>query len=256
MNRWNDPIFEASMVTVPDTTKWATSLKGINNTPFIAVGTAASSNNLFILENTSPVARSAQSNLDTPVASTPSTSSLKIRSAFSAPEAIHCMSVQGDKLITGGPGASVQMFKLDLEKLGEKGKGVEHVEECVLENKKLEDVKLAPPGKRCASIRVRHVEFEPTKSNPTKFLALEGKKLYIWDMNANKVAVQETVSFDQLITATWNPHPSCTSLIATAGVDHSLSILDSRLMGADITKSLVWRVKKAHGGHCNAAINA
>jgi hypothetical protein len=58
-----------------------------------------------------------------------------------------------------------------------------------------EDVKIAPPGKRTASIRVRHVEFEPaaTKSTPNRFLALEGRKIYLWDLGAEKVSAQETV---------------------------------------------------------------
>jgi hypothetical protein len=47
------------------------------------------------------------------------------------------MSIAGDKLITAGPTASLQLFKLDVGELGTKGKGLEHVAECVLENKKL-----------------------------------------------------------------------------------------------------------------------
>jgi hypothetical protein len=48
------------------------------------------------------------------------------------------------------------------------------------------------------------------------------------------------VSMDTVLRASFSPHGmEDSSLIAVAGVDHHLSVLDSRLIGADGGKSVV-----------------
>ncbi|KAJ3332835.1 hypothetical protein HDU76_012899 [Blyttiomyces sp. JEL0837] len=120
-------------------------------------------------------------------------------------------------------------------------------------------MKPAPPGTHSTSLRVNKVAFAPTKerwANPESFLALEGRRIFIWDMAAEKVVACETTSFDQLMSASWSPHPPYASLIATAGVDHHVSVLDARLMGMDTERAVIWKVERAHGGHFHPSIGA
>ncbi|KAJ3066967.1 hypothetical protein HDU98_009785 [Podochytrium sp. JEL0797] len=219
--------------------------------PFLAVGCASQTNNLFIVENTCP---QILDQFDSPS----ETSGLKIRSAFSVPDAIFKMSFSGDRLLTSGSGSRVQLFKIHLNELGTRGKGLEHLSECKLGSGKLSDINVAPPGTRVASVRVHDVDFMPSpKSTPSpKFIAAVGRKLFLWDIEHNKSVASEMVSYDQVTTCKWSPHPPFGSLIATAGVDHHLSVLDARLMGMDTEKSIVWKVERAHGGHNHPAITS
>jgi hypothetical protein len=64
---------------------------------------------------------------------------------------------------------------------------------------------LSPPGTTIGTVRIQHVEFEPTGiapnaaagtphgGNPTKLMAVQGKRLFIWDLESEKVLVDETV---------------------------------------------------------------
>ena len=47
------------------------------------------------------------------------------------------MSTAGDRLITAGPDSRLQMFKITTSELGKRGKGLEHLGECVLDHHKL-----------------------------------------------------------------------------------------------------------------------
>ncbi|KAI9336347.1 hypothetical protein BDR26DRAFT_897094 [Obelidium mucronatum] len=168
------------------------------------------------------------------------------------------MSFSGDRLITAGSSSRLQMFKVDFSEIGTRGKGLEHLFECKLNSGKLSDVNVAPPGTRVASVRVHDVDFMPCDSGsaPSKFLAVEGRRLYLWDIDMQRVTASEMVSYDQVISASWSPHLPYGSLIAASGVDHHLSVIDARLMGSDSEKSVVWRVERAHGGHHHPAITS
>ncbi|KAJ3231068.1 hypothetical protein HDU81_004058 [Chytriomyces hyalinus] len=248
--RTKDSIIHVSSIRVPNIEKYSTSVHGLGETPYIAVGCASESNNLFIVENLSaPKLNSSE---------TPETTGLKTRSAFSVPDPIYKLSFSGNLLLTAGPNARLQLFKIDLAEIGNRGKGLEHAFDCKLNSGKLSDVKVAPPGTRVASVRVHDAELMPvSRGTPSpKFLALEGRKVFIWDIEGQKVVASEMTSFDQLMCASWSPHQPYGSLMAVSGVDHHLSVLDARLMGMDTDKSVVWKVERAHGGKSHAAITA
>ncbi|KAJ3219666.1 hypothetical protein HDU67_010028 [Dinochytrium kinnereticum] len=224
---------QTTSAAVSDATKWTSSIQALEGTSFVAVGSASDSGSLTILENTLPTSATASSGKD-----------IQLRSVFSAPHPIYSISAMGNKLITAGPQSRVQVFQINSSEMSQRGKGLEHVGECALGPGKLEEVKISPPGMRGASVRVQYVEFMPINggrtSNPTKFLALEEKNVHIWDLEANKVVGRETVSRDQLTSASWSIHAPG-SLLATAGVDHNLYVLDSRQIGMDTNRAtLSW----------------
>ncbi|KAJ3225348.1 hypothetical protein HDU78_010683, partial [Chytriomyces hyalinus] len=248
--RTKDSIAHVSSIRVPNIEKYSTSVHGLGETPYIAVGCASDSNNLFIVENLSPPKLNA--------GETPQTTGLKTRSAFSVPDPIFKLSFSGNLLLTAGPNARLQLFKIDLAEIGNRGKGLEHAFDCKLNSGKLSDVKVAPPGTRVASVRVHDAELMHVSHGAVspKFLALEGRKVFMWDIEGQKVVASEMISFDQLMCASWSPHQPYGSLMAVSGVDHHLSVLDARLMGMDTDKSVVWKVERAHGGKSHAAITA
>ncbi|KAJ3111542.1 hypothetical protein HK100_002653 [Physocladia obscura] len=221
-------------------------------TPFVAVGCASKENNLFIIENTAPQTINF---FDSMLEGT----GLKITSAFSVPDKIYKCSFSGNKLVTGGRNSRLQIFKIDLAEIGNRGKGLEHLIECKLNSGNLADVSVAPPGTRVASVRIHDVEFSPSPSSDVpaqKFSALLGRKVFIWDLEASKTVSSEMVSHDQLMCASWSTHEPYGSLLAVGGVDHHISLLDARLLGADNGKSVVWKVERAHGGHHHPAITS
>ncbi|KAJ3021922.1 UNVERIFIED_CONTAM: hypothetical protein HDU68_009407 [Siphonaria sp. JEL0065] len=157
-------------------------------TPFVAVGCASEANNLFIVENLRPPV------LDQFEAA-PEGPGLKVKSAFSVPDAVYKMSFSGDRLLTAGSCSRLQMFRIDLSEIGTRGKGLEHLFECKLNSGNLSDVKVAPPGTRVASVRVHDVDFMPCTpgSVSSKFLAAEGRRLYLWDIENQRVTASEMV---------------------------------------------------------------
>ncbi|ORY38759.1 WD40 repeat-like protein [Rhizoclosmatium globosum] len=249
--RYKENIYETASVKVPNLEKYTTSVQTLGETPYIAVGCASEENNLFIIENLAPPVL----NQFEPA---PEGSGLKTRSAFTAPDAIFKMTFSGDRLLTAGSNSRLQMFKIDLNEIGTRGKGLEHLFECKLNSGKLDDVKVAPPGTRVASVRVHDVDFMPCEAGmpSPKFVAAVGRRLFLWDIEAQKVSASEMVSYDQVMSASWSPHLPYGSLLATSGVDHHISVLDARLMGNDSDKSVVWKVERAHGGHNHPSITA
>ncbi|KAI9356494.1 hypothetical protein DFJ73DRAFT_822797 [Zopfochytrium polystomum] len=259
-NASGDTPLNMATTTVPTKEKWTTSMATINNTSLLAVGCASSSNNLFIFENTADPVRW---NPDSHTPSGAQVDFLKVRSAFTAPDPIYSLSVADDLLITAGPSSAVQLFRIDLTEIGKKGKGLEHLGACRVSDLSLESVKVAPPGTRSSSVRVHKVAFAPS-SQPTdqgkssrRFLSLHNRQLHVCDSATMSVVLSETVSFDQLTAAAWSPHHPSNALIAVGGVDHHLSVVDTRLMGLNGSeKAAVWKAERAHGGQNHPAITS
>ncbi|KAI9100646.1 hypothetical protein DFS34DRAFT_592528 [Phlyctochytrium arcticum] len=242
-----DDIIRTTQTVLTDAAKWATSIVAVENSNFLAIGSAARTNNLFISEASTKPPSDSEGDLQ---------SGLQLRSAFSAPNPIYTMSVAGSKLVTGGPDGRAQLFELQLSELGQKGRGLAHSAEIILEDKKLRDLRLSPPGAMVATSRVQCIEFAPTQAPadagvpaapPERFLASIGRKIYIHDLNAGQTTSTGNVCDDTLLTATWNPHLPV-ALICAAGTDGRLNILDSRLIGNGGVEPVIWKAERAHKG--------
>ena len=108
------------------------------------------------------------------------------------------MSLSSNKLATAGPSGCVQIFQLDVNDLSQKGKGLEHLYECPIGESRVEWLPLSPPGLYISTVRIQHVEFSSASDQPHSFLACQGKRLFVWDMQAAKVLIDELVSDDLL----------------------------------------------------------
>ncbi|KAJ3166333.1 hypothetical protein HDU88_003557 [Geranomyces variabilis] len=232
----NSCSIETSTTTIADSTKWATSIAVVEDTSFLVVGSAAPSNNLFIAETVPE----GKADVEFPV-----TNNLIMRSTFTAPRAIHSMCVGGNRLLTGGDGGGVQIFELDHDALGEKGKGLAHVDPFPLipSNSK---APISPPQKLTGSLRVQSLDFSPrlmTDAGSKEFLATVGRTLYCCDLDTMKVTATESVGTDALLTASWSPHMG-SQLICTGGVDRSINVIDARLFGG--TSASIWKTLDGH----------
>eukprot|EP00842_Homolaphlyctis_polyrhiza_P005641 jgi/Hompol1/6078/HPOL_002210-RA len=257
--RRHTPLLDSCHTTVTDASKWSTSLSVIDGTPFFAVGSGAKTNNFFVLENT------AINKLAASDSYSPPKDAIIVKSAFSLPCPIFHMSIQGDMLVTAGPDGLAQIYKVEVADLGQKGKGFTHVHECLIGFAKVKAQLISPPGSIIQSVRLTHVELEPTSSITTssstasstirKLLAVQAKRVYLYDLPTDRILGVEQPNSDNLHTATFSPHSSAANIVATGGLDMSLSLLDSRLMSATSAKghlasmpsqSTVWSCKNAH----------
>ncbi|KAJ3017626.1 hypothetical protein HKX48_003450 [Thoreauomyces humboldtii] len=242
-------LVDTSIATIQDGAKWATSMAVVEDTPFVVVGSASRSNNLFIIETIPETADDEDSE---------ASQLIKVRSTFTAPNPIHTLSVSGSHLLTGGAGGCVQVFDMDHDELDQKGRGMAHVTEMALVAARAR-APISPPQKMAGSLRIQCLEFAPrTLASPsddasvapqtapaTLFLATIGKTLSLCDFQTLKVTSTTAIGSDALQTATWSPHVD-TRMIATGGVDRSINVLDARLLGDPTT--IVWKVPDAHGG--------
>ncbi|KNC99568.1 uncharacterized protein SPPG_04957 [Spizellomyces punctatus DAOM BR117] len=249
--RRHDRIVETANASVTDSAKWATCIASVEGTPFVAIGSAARANNLFILENTASSKFSSNGNHNDMESQSP----FQLRSAFTAPNPIYSMSISGSNLLTGGPNGRAQLFELNQSELGQKGRGLTHLSEIVLESTKLEDMRLAPPGTMICTLRLHCVEFAPTpprsdesRVEPTdRFLATVGRRLFVYDLKTNQVHASVNAGEDAVQVASWSPHFPL-SLICTGGIDRAVGVWDARLIGKNTDEALVWKVSRAHEG--------
>ncbi|KAJ3218108.1 hypothetical protein HK099_005196 [Clydaea vesicula] len=239
--RQQKSVMHYSNLEIPDNQKNTTCIAALNAVPFLVVGSAAKSNNLFIIEN---------------LKKEPNQSQLMLKSAFTAPHSIYHMSLSGDKLATAGPQGCVQLFQIDSNEINQKGKGLDHLLECPLGESHLEHLQISPPGTHIKQVRIQHIEFSPNNFNDStssdSFLALQSKRLFIWDLEASKVVVDEFISNDMLTSATWSTFDP---LIAATSNDKNLYVLDARLLGKSQSNKtgLVWKVDEAHLGSVTCA---
>ncbi|KAJ3086309.1 hypothetical protein HK102_013306 [Quaeritorhiza haematococci] len=263
--RRHERILDSVCVNITDSAKATTSIATCEAVPYVAVGSAAKSNNLFIVEN------QAINKIVPPDDKEPPPYPLKLRSAFSAPHPIYAMDLSCDKLITAGPQGVVQLFQVDMNEIGQKGKGLAHIMECPIGESSLEWLPISPPGTMVGTVRIQHVQFAPTGIppnplaglphgvQPRAFLAAQGKRIYLWDLEAAKAFADEGIASDVLTKVVWSPHPVHGSLIAASSVDRRIYVIDTRVIAkAQANPSsttnrngVVWRVDDAHAGGVN-----
>ncbi|KAI8920454.1 hypothetical protein BC831DRAFT_479528 [Entophlyctis helioformis] len=276
--RRHERLLDTYTTSVPDTSKWSTCIAPIEGTNFLAIGSGAKTNNMFIVENT------AVNKLAAPDYSyQPPPDSLVVRSAFSLPSNVFHLSSIGDKLVTAGPDGVAHVYKLEPGELGQKGKGLTHVHECMIGNSSTLTATsaLSPPGVMIQTHRIKHVEFEPSQpaalpataagsttgragAAPTgmrtadgvrRIAAVQSKHVYIYDLPTSQVVGTIQPSSDVLNRVTFSPHAPYGSLMATAGLDTHLYLMDSRLIRSTEASSpsaqsgasaIIWRASHAH----------
>ena len=97
--------------------------------------------------------------------------------------------------------------------------------------------------------RISCVDLQPVtgSSIPSRFLAVQGKVVHIWDLEESKIDCSIELAVDSLSMASWSPHQP---LVVTASTDGAITILDRNTMGSGNKKGsgLVWKVERAHQG--------
>ncbi|KAK6094270.1 hypothetical protein MT418_005345 [Batrachochytrium dendrobatidis] len=253
--RRSQQLLDTSMTSIIDTAKWSTCLESIDMTPYFAVGSGAKTNNLFILENT------AVNKLDAVENYTPPVDSLVLKSAFSLPGQIFDLSSIGDILVTAEPNGLAQIYKVELQDLGTKGKGITHVQECVIGDTAISNV-ISPPGVLIQSTRLKCIELEPTSAplstnrnsdfsavSVRRVSVIQSKKVHLYDLPTSKVICSVQPGNKPLNKVVYSSHAPFGSLMAVGGHDMNLYLMDSRIMrsgGENSQSTVVWKTANAH----------
>ncbi|KAJ3123100.1 hypothetical protein HK098_002223 [Nowakowskiella sp. JEL0407] len=232
--RRNEKIIDSTKIAIPDSEKSCTVLKSIQQSPFVLVGSSSQSNNLHVIENLSSTTGWNQNT---------KAAGLQLKSAFSLPNPIYDMDVYQDKLVTAGPNGTAQIFKLNVQKLNEMGKGIEHVADCKLGEESLDKVRISPPNMMTASVKISKVEF--SIHNPNIFFGTEGVNLKLWDVEKSVLKESEAVAKDTIRASAWSSY--LPGIIAVGGCDRNFQLIDSKNIksqGKGI--AAVWKVDSAH----------
>ncbi|KAJ1336239.1 hypothetical protein BSLG_007467 [Batrachochytrium salamandrivorans] len=253
--RRNQILLDTCTTNIADAAKWSTCLASIQDTPYFVVGSGSKTNNMFVFENTATNKLVAAKDYHPPA------DSLVLRSAFSLPSPIFHMSCIGDMLVTAGPDGLAQVYKVECDEFRNKGKGITHVQECVIGTTLTSSV-ISPPGALIQSLRLKCIELEPVSysraENRTansgslsvrRVSAIQGKKVYMYDLPTSTVISSEQPGIYALNTLAYSPHAQFGSLLAVGGHDMHLSMLDTRtvrLNGEQSAASVVWNAADAH----------
>ncbi|KAJ1866303.1 hypothetical protein LPJ78_001960 [Coemansia sp. RSA 989] len=233
---------QSSLLALPDDSRFTTCMAISEDQPLLAVGSGSYDTNMFFVQS-----------LD---------GQLDVKASFASKFPIYSLAFKSNLLMAGTDRNTSVLYKVDRARLlgfasenaiddtqGEDGPLVR----CVgtYKNKAVKSIDIAAPGSHVPTKRVACVEFAPAFSGSTSspwppssvgansemFLSCLGGVINVWDATRNQQALRvEKVSGQPLERAAWSPNAPAT-LVAAAGVDGTVSILDLRRRG----KAVTWR---------------
>ncbi|KAJ2709862.1 hypothetical protein H4R19_004031 [Coemansia spiralis] len=229
---------QSTSLALPDTTRFTTSLAMSEDQPLVAVGSGSYETNMFFVQT-----------LD---------DQLDVKASFASKFPIYSLAFKSNLLMAGTDRSTSVLYKVDRARLlgyadaeGESDPSGPMVK-CVgtYKNKAPKSMDAAAPGTHMPTRRVACVEFAPVFGSGSSgwppasvgagselFLACLGGVVNIWDATRNQQALRmEKLSAQPLACAAWSPHAAAT-LVAAAGVDGTVSVVDLRRRG----RAVAWR---------------
>jgi WD40 repeat protein len=168
-------------------------------------------------------------------------------SSFSVPDPIFDLSLSGNKLLTAGPKGCVQLFELDENEIGQRGKGLGHIMEFQVGVESLDKLPLRPPGAIHSSTRIKSVEFSPENK---QYLAIQDRTLFLCDIDSSHLMIQKEFSDSLLTTASFNVNVPY--MLAAGFESGQVCLLDSRITGREGRSGIFWSVDGGHSGLVSA----
>lgn len=247
---------EKFQVVVPDRSKCITSMACHQKSPLLAVSSASHDKNLYIIKY-SPPPNANSSVIDQPYLASNGHNSanaevFSLVSSYQNTYPVFDLCWSGDRLLAACGNNYLQLFQLDKE-TGSLSVRTQYPH-VIHQHSQFP----SPPGRYHQSNRVQSVQFQPGDGNSTRFIATENCNLRMWDAGRTEAPlVSCKVSDDLLLCAQWGTEVG-SSLVACAGIDSSLLVMDMRLTGAisddNLSKPMtskspiVWFRDKAHLG--------
>ncbi|KAI8912774.1 hypothetical protein EDD86DRAFT_245639 [Gorgonomyces haynaldii] len=217
------------------------------NTNYLAIGCGSRTRNFYIAEF------NATNKLELQDDEEPPEDALKVVSSFNFPSPCYSVASMGDKLLTAGQDGTAQLYRIEKDDI-KNGKGLDHINEIVFNAQSLKDMVISPPGTLVQSMRIQHVAFEPAcgldgdMNQARRVIGLQQNTVYHYDLPSSQVLGRESIGKDRLVSASFSSHAPFGSLLALAGMDGRVSVLDTRQLG---NSSSVWSVEKSHEGMVN-----
>jgi WD40 repeat protein len=165
-------------------------------------------------------------------------------SSFSVPDPIFDLSLSDNKLLTAGPKGCVQLFELDENEIGQRGKGLGHIMEFQVGVESLDKLPLRPPGVVHSSTRIKSVEFSPQENK--QYLAIQDRSLFLCDIDSSELMIQKEFSDNVLSTARFNTN--IPYMLGAGFESGQVSLLDARISGREGRSGIFWTVENGHTG--------
>ncbi|KAJ2141971.1 hypothetical protein IW142_004564 [Coemansia sp. RSA 564] len=231
---------QSTSLALPDESRFTTCMAMSEDQSLLAAGSGSYDTNMFFVQS-----------LD---------DQLDVKASFASKFPIYSLAFKGDLLMAGTDRNTSVLYKVDrarllgyaVENSIDAAQGVDGpLVRCVgtYKNKAAKSIDIAAPGSHIPTKRVACVEFAPAFAsgsgwppssvapNSELFLSALGGVVNIWDATRNQQALRvEKVSAQPVCRATWSAQAPAT-LVAAAGFDGVISILDLRRRG----KAVAWR---------------
>ncbi|KAJ2722309.1 hypothetical protein GGI07_003391 [Coemansia sp. Benny D115] len=227
---------QSTSLALPDESRFTTCVAMSDDQPLLAVGSGSHETNMFFVQS-----------LD---------DQLDVKASFASKFPIYSLAFKANLLMAGTDRNTSVLYHVDRARLlgfssesGDEGPLVK----CVgtYKNKAAKSIDVAAPGNHVPTRRISCVEFAPPFSgssvggwppaavgaNADVFLSCLGGVINVWDAASSAHALRaEKVSAQPLARACWSPLAPA-NLIAAAGADGTVSVLDLRRRG----KTVAWR---------------
>ncbi|KAJ2824088.1 hypothetical protein IWW50_003499, partial [Coemansia erecta] len=233
---------QSTSLALPDESRFTTCMAMSEDQGLLAAGSGSYDTNMFFVQT-----------LD---------GQLDVKASFASKFPIYSLAFKGNLLMAGTDRNTSVLYKVDRARLlgfatenaidaaqGADGPLVR----CVgtYKNKAAKSIDIAAPGNHVPTKRVASVEFAPAFAGAAQgtwppasvgsgaelFLSSLGGVINVWDATRNQQALRvEKVSAQPLCRATWCAQAPAT-LVAAAGFDGAVSVLDLRRRG----KAVAWR---------------
>ncbi|KAJ2608706.1 hypothetical protein H4S08_004350 [Coemansia sp. RSA 1365] len=230
---------QSTSLALPDEARFTTCMAMSSDQPLLAVGSGSHETNMFFVQT-----------LD---------DQLDVKASFASKFPIYSLAFKNNLLMAGTDRSTSVLYRVDRARLlgfsGESEDGP--LVRCVgtFKNKAAKSIDIAAPGNYVPTKRVSCVEFAPAYAPGTSwppasvgagaelFLSCLGGVLNVWDAANSQQALRvEKVSGQPLSRAVWSPHAPAT-LVAAAGIDGIVSVMDLRRRG----KAVTWRSRQPEG---------
>ncbi|RKP14877.1 WD40-repeat-containing domain protein [Piptocephalis cylindrospora] len=218
-------LVNSSHIQVPDKERFITSLACSDSFPFLAVGSMVAKSNLYLYHTG-----------DTSVSPT-------LCGSYSKGGPIYSMAWSGRTLLTGSSEGTVQIYDIEATQLQEARTALGAVRSVGKLSHRLGKAVISPPGTHIQSTRVNQVDISPGQANQ-QIATIMGTSVHLWDLERTDAPIRsDKVAHEMNLALQWHPQSSY-GLLAAAGLDRGITVLDPRKHG----KPMVWKARQAHDG--------
>lgn len=152
------------------------------------------------------------------------------------------MAWSGRTLLTGSSEGVVQIYDIEATQLQEARTALGAVRSVGKLSHKLGKPIVSAPGTHIQSTRVNQLDLSPGHANPQVATTI-GTSVHLWDLERTDSPIRsDKVAHEMNLALQWHPQSSY-GLLASAGLDRNVSILDPRKQGKPMVGPRNWHTR-------------